>query len=37
MDSFVKKITFQEISEEGLKNIGNTIEVMAEAQAFART
>lgn len=30
MDSFVKKITFQEISSEGLGNIGRTIEVMAE-------
>jgi histidinol dehydrogenase len=30
LDSFVKKITFQHISREGLKNIGNAIEVMAE-------
>ncbi len=36
LDSFVKKITFQKISEKGLKNIGNTIEIMAEAeQLFA--
>lgn len=32
LDSFVKKITFQKINEEGLKNIGNTIEIMAEAE-----
>lgn len=30
LDAFVKKITFQQISKEGLKNIGNAIEVMAE-------
>lgn len=30
LDSFIKKITFQEISEIGIRNIGNTIEVMAE-------
>ncbi len=32
LDSFVKKITFQEITPQGLKNIGRTIEVMAEAE-----
>ncbi len=32
LDSFVKKITFQEISKEGLANIGETIELMAEAE-----
>jgi histidinol dehydrogenase len=31
-DSFVKKITFQEISSEGLKIIGPVIEKMAEAE-----
>jgi histidinol dehydrogenase len=30
LDSFVKKITFQKISKEGLQNLGNTIEIMAE-------
>ncbi|MBN1463671.1 MAG: histidinol dehydrogenase [Paludibacteraceae bacterium] len=30
LDSFVKKITFQEITEEGLRNIGGAIEIMAE-------
>lgn len=32
LDSFVKKITFQEISKEGLKIIGPAIECMAEAE-----
>ncbi len=32
IDSFFKKITFQEISEEGLKNIGPAIENMAAAE-----
>jgi histidinol dehydrogenase len=32
MDSFVKKITFQEISRYGLLNIGNTVMTMAEAE-----
>ena len=31
-DSFVKKITFQEISETGMLNLGETIEQMAEAE-----
>lgn len=34
VDSFVKKITFQEINNKGLKNIGNAIEVMAEAEGL---
>jgi histidinol dehydrogenase len=32
LDSFVRKITVQRISAQGLQNIGNTIEVMAEAE-----
>ncbi len=32
LDSFLKKITFQEISAEGLKNIGSAIETMAAAE-----
>jgi histidinol dehydrogenase len=32
VDSFVKKITMQKISPEGLKNIGNRVEIMAEAE-----
>jgi len=30
LDSFTKKITFQELTKEGLQNIGDTIEIMAE-------
>lgn len=32
LDSFVKKITFQEISQLGITNIGESIEIMAEAE-----
>ena len=32
MDSFFKKITFQEISKYGLHNIGNAVMTMAEAE-----
>lgn len=32
LDSFVKKITFQSVSEAGLKNIGPSVEKMAEAE-----
>lgn len=32
LDSFVKKITFQNITKNGIKNIGKTIELMAEAE-----
>ncbi|WP_044397759.1 histidinol dehydrogenase [Lacinutrix sp. Hel_I_90] len=34
LDSFTKSITFQKISKEGLLNIGNTIELMAEAEGL---
>ncbi|QCR24936.1 histidinol dehydrogenase [Pontibacter sp. SGAir0037] len=34
LDSFVKKITFQHISPEGIKSIGKTVEVMAEAEGL---
>lgn len=34
VDSFVKKITFQEISKEGILNIGRTVELMAEAESL---
>ncbi|WP_111307108.1 histidinol dehydrogenase [Confluentibacter sediminis] len=34
LDSFLKSMTFQKISEEGLKNIGNAIELMAEAEGL---
>ena len=32
LDSFLRKITFQEISKEGLNNIGPAIEIMASAE-----
>ncbi len=32
LDSFLRKITFQEISKDGLKNIGPAIEIMASAE-----
>lgn len=32
LDSFMKKITFQEISPEGLKNLGQVVETMAAAE-----
>ncbi|MDU8887108.1 histidinol dehydrogenase [Yeosuana sp. MJ-SS3] len=34
LDSFTKSITFQKISKEGLQNIGNAIELMAEAEGL---
>jgi histidinol dehydrogenase len=34
LDSFMKSISFQRISETGIWNIGNTIEVMAEAEGL---
>jgi histidinol dehydrogenase len=34
LDSFTKSITFQKISKEGIQNIGNSIEVMAEAEGL---
>src|SRR5690606_15492340 len=34
LDSFLKSMTFQKITEEGLKNIGNAIELMAEAEGL---
>lgn len=32
LDSFVKKITFQQITEEGIRNLGPTVEQMAAAE-----
>jgi histidinol dehydrogenase len=32
LDSFVKQITFQELSAEGLRNLGPSVEIMAEAE-----
>ena len=34
LDSFLKSMTFQKISKEGLLNIGETIELMAEAEGL---
>ncbi|MCF7568684.1 histidinol dehydrogenase [Sabulilitoribacter arenilitoris] len=34
LDSFMKSITFQKISKEGILNIGETIELMAEAEGL---
>lgn len=34
LDSFVKKITFQKLTKEGLKNIGNPVEIMAAAEGL---
>lgn len=32
VDSFVKKITFQKLTENGIQNLGKTIETLAEAE-----
>lgn len=34
LDSFLKSMTFQKISEKGIQNIGKTIEIMAEAEGL---
>lgn len=34
LDSFVKKVTFQKLTKEGIKNIGNAIELMAAAEGL---
>lgn len=34
VDSFVKKITFQQLTQQGLQNIGRTVELMAEAEGL---
>lgn len=34
VDTFIKKITFQHLSKEGLKNIGETVEVLAAAEGL---
>ncbi|WDF70218.1 histidinol dehydrogenase [Sphingobacterium oryzagri] len=34
VDSFVKKITFQHISAEGLQQIGSTVEILAELEGL---
>jgi len=32
LDSFVKKITFQKLTEDGIRNLGRTLECLAEAE-----
>ena len=32
LDSFYRKITFQHLSEQGIRSIGRTVELMAEAE-----
>lgn len=34
VDSFIKKITFQHITEQGLQHIGSTVEVLAELEGL---
>jgi histidinol dehydrogenase len=34
LDSFVKKITFQQITEAGIQNIGKAVETMADAEGL---
>ncbi|MEH6704498.1 histidinol dehydrogenase [Galbibacter orientalis] len=34
LDSFMKSMTFQKITKEGIKNIGSAIELMAEAEGL---
>lgn len=34
-DSFVKKITYQKLTPQGIQNIGRSIEIMAEAEGLA--
>ncbi|WP_340073765.1 histidinol dehydrogenase [Leptobacterium sp. I13] len=34
LDSFMKTMTFQKITKKGIQNIGNSIEVMAEAEGL---
>ena len=34
VDSFVKKITYQKLSKEGLATIGKTVELMAGAEGL---
>lgn len=34
VDSFVKKITFQHLNPEGIKNLGTTVEILAELEGL---
>lgn len=35
IDAFMKKITFQQLSEQGIRSIGRTVEIMAENEDLA--
>jgi histidinol dehydrogenase len=35
VDSFVKKITFQHLTKEGIQNLGPTVEILAELEGLA--
>ena len=35
LDSFTKKITYQQLTKEGLSTISNTVMVMADAEGLA--
>ena len=34
LDSFYKKITFQQLTKQGLNNIGNAVKILAEAEGL---
>jgi histidinol dehydrogenase len=34
VDSFVKKVTYQKLSQQGLNNIGKIVMLMAEAEGL---
>jgi histidinol dehydrogenase len=34
VDSFVKKITFQEVTRQGIESIGRAVEILAEAEGL---
>ncbi|MFA7686026.1 MAG: histidinol dehydrogenase [Candidatus Gracilibacteria bacterium] len=34
IDSFVRKITFQKLTKEGIRNLGETVEIMAETEGL---
>lgn len=34
VDSFIKKITFQHLSPQGISNLGNTVEILAELEGL---
>ena len=34
LDSFVKKVTFQQLNKKGIENIGNAVQLMAAAEGL---